>query len=96
MYASSQWWVVTSVAVPALIRESFPDTSYSGKWTLEVWRDTFLEWELFSYREDVWRGLAHIQEIIRDVLSESKEHLNLLVCLLHKWTLTEVIFIYET
>lgn len=51
-----------------------------------MWRDTFLEWALFSYREDVWRGLAHIQEIRRDVLSESKEHLNLPVCLLHKWT----------
>lgn len=50
-----------------------------------MWRDTFLERELFFYR-DVWRGLACIQEIRRDVLSESKEHLNLPVCLLHKWT----------
>lgn len=64
---------------------SLSNTSYSEKWTLEVWRDTFLERELFSYKE-VWRALAHIQEISRNVLSESKEHLNLPVCLLHKWT----------
>lgn len=70
------------VLLSALIPESFhPNTRYSVEWSLLLWRDTFLEWELFSYREAVRSGSTHFQEIRNDVLSEGRGLLNPPVCL---------------